>query len=143
MTTIKKTITTQLTYTDIIRCSVTFRDVSDLLDGYNHFLDSIKASNGKLSLCRTKNGFNKILNKNDINDSGYRDLKLNVLYISNDGNTKMISEIQFLIYPFLAAKKKSHKLYAILREKMFYEMIVNKNIICCRRRFPGLLLPKL
>ena len=88
-------------------------------------LNEISKSNGQLEICRIKNGFNRILSENDSNDSGYRDLKVNVLYKSKNKRTKMIGEIQFLLIPFLKSKKKSHKLYAIMRESIYYDMIVN------------------
>ena len=110
---------------DIIRCSVTFRDISDFLDGYNYLLKHIeKEGKGRLKIARIKNGFNRLKNGNDTNDGGYRDLKVNVIFVSSKRNKlTMIGEIQFLLNPFLKAKKKSHKLYSILRKQVFYKLV--------------------
>ena len=105
---------------DIIRCSVTFRDITDLLDGYNYFLSKINEHKGILKVARVKNGFNK-------ESDGYRDLKINIVYKSSKQGLSMIGEIQFLLLPFLRSKKKSHKLYAILRRQTYYELIIGYN----------------
>ena len=86
--------------------------------GYKHLLEKIQKNPGVLVLARVKNGFNKK------SGDGYRDLKVNVQYNSKKQSISMIGEIQFLLLPFLRGKKKSHKLYGILRREPFYRLVV-------------------
>ena len=107
---------------DIMRCSVTFRDISDLLDGYHYFLKKINENSKRLQIARIKNSFSSTKASPA---GGYRDIKVNIVYTSSTNTKKkMIGELQLLVLPFLNAKKKSHKLYAILRQQSFYQFVV-------------------
>merc|ERR1719334_2093880 len=61
---------------DIVRCSVSFNTVGQLLEGYNAFIGHIESEVSSLELARVKNGF---LSEED---GGYRDIKVNVIYHS-------------------------------------------------------------
>eukprot|EP01084_Bolivina_argentea_P121965 216152_1 len=75
---------------DIIRCSVTFNTLSQLINGYNGLMNNIKNNPTILKVSRVKNGFI------DSNAQGYRDIKVNVLYQSQiDKGLNMICEVQF------------------------------------------------
>merc|ERR1712168_1703595 len=79
----------------------------------------IDDSPGTLQLARIKNGF--------IGDSvgGYRDLKINVVFNSaTDPELKMICEVQLILNQYLFEKKKMHKLYSVIRDEVYYQMIV-------------------
>eukprot|EP00485_Elphidium_margaritaceum_P018703 CAMPEP_0202728576 /NCGR_PEP_ID=MMETSP1385-20130828/185696_1 /ASSEMBLY_ACC=CAM_ASM_000861 /TAXON_ID=933848 /ORGANISM="Elphidium margaritaceum" /LENGTH=829 /DNA_ID=CAMNT_0049394827 /DNA_START=40 /DNA_END=2525 /DNA_ORIENTATION=+ len=111
---------------DLVRCSVTFNTVEQLIKGYDAFLRHIKATPSIIELARVKNGF---LDANIT--SGYRDIKINVIYKSQDPdhkNVKMVCEVQFLLINYLEEKKKIHKLYSILREETFFKMVVSENV---------------
>ncbi|MCP4989293.1 MAG: WD40 repeat domain-containing protein [Colwellia sp.] len=57
---------------------------------------------------------------------GYRDIKVNVVYKSQDpmhNGAKMICEIQLLIINYLQEKKRIHKLYSIQREAIYFEEV--------------------
>ena len=92
------------------------------MGGYDFLQEKIHKNKNTLEICRIKNGFNTTDNNNS---SGYRDLKINVLYKSAKQELNMIGEIQFLLMEFLDAKKKGHKLYSILREEEFYDSVVS------------------
>merc|ERR1711879_244885 len=51
---------------------------------------------------------------------GYRDIKVNVIFESEEG-TKMICEIQLIYGQNLNEKKRSHRYYHLTRERAFYE----------------------
>ena len=60
-------------------------------------------------------------------DGTFRDIKVNVVYHSEtdpDNPISMICEIQLLLNQYLHEKKRTHKLYTILREQTYFEMIV-------------------
>eukprot|EP01084_Bolivina_argentea_P093844 168712_1 len=104
---------------DLIRCSLTFDNLSKMMIGYTYFIDFCSSDeNSKLIIARIKNGF---LESAD-NTGGYRDIKVNVIYISEKCNRNMICEVQFILRPFLSYKKKAHKLYSINRQKIYFEM---------------------
>merc|ERR1719361_1888837 len=42
---------------DIVRCSVSYNTVGQLLDGYKEFMDHIESGVSSLTLARIKNGF--------------------------------------------------------------------------------------
>merc|ERR1719150_1008261 len=68
---------------------------------------------------RVKNGFLYPESK------GYRDIKVNVVFESEDG-TKMICEIQLIYGQNLNEKKRSHRYYHLTRDRAFYDGVVAK-----------------
>merc|ERR1719150_517728 len=56
---------------DIVRCSVSYNTVGQLLEGYKAFMDHIDSGASSMVLARVKNGFL------DDGDGGYRDIKVN------------------------------------------------------------------
>merc|ERR1719419_732002 len=80
----------------------------------------INNSPGTIQLARVKNGFV------DDSNGGYRDLKINVVFHSaTDPKLKMICEVQLLLNQYLFEKKKMHKLYSVIRDEVYYQMVVN------------------
>eukprot|EP00485_Elphidium_margaritaceum_P019464 CAMPEP_0202726786 /NCGR_PEP_ID=MMETSP1385-20130828/184789_1 /ASSEMBLY_ACC=CAM_ASM_000861 /TAXON_ID=933848 /ORGANISM="Elphidium margaritaceum" /LENGTH=764 /DNA_ID=CAMNT_0049393013 /DNA_START=111 /DNA_END=2406 /DNA_ORIENTATION=- len=109
---------------DLVRCSVTFNTVEQLCSGYVALINHAKSKHGIIELARVKNGFL------DPNDGGYRDIKVNVIYKSQNPehpDVKMVCEVQLLLINYLEEKKKIHKLYSILREQAFFKMVVSDN----------------
>jgi len=109
---------------DLVRCSVTFNTVEQLLTGYSAFMRHIKANPSIIELARVKNGFIKM------NRGGYRDIKINVVYKSQNPEHRhvhMVCEVQLLLINYLEEKRKIHKLYSILREETFFNMVVSKS----------------
>ena len=111
---------------DFLRFSVTFDNVNDLLNGLNTFINDI--NKGDVIECllpngvmRIKNGFNDILNKwHDVNNASYVDIKLNIIYVNETTNIRMIIEAQFLLSFLLKAKKMGHKYYRYTIYIMFF-----------------------
>merc|ERR1719419_1748049 len=102
---------------DMVRCSVSFNTVTQLIAGYEGFVKFIENSASSMTLARTKNGF--------VDDSvgGYRDLKINVVFNSaTDPELKMICEVQLILNQYLFEKKKMHKLYSVVRDELYYQM---------------------
>eukprot|EP01083_Nonionella_stella_P000526 1494_1 len=107
---------------DLVRCSVTFNTIDQLITGYKALREYINKHSTMMELARVKNGF---LDQNY--EGGYRDIKLNVVFHSliNSG-VSMICEIQLLLGQFLHEKKRIHKIYAIQRENTYFQMIVKE-----------------
>eukprot|EP01084_Bolivina_argentea_P050029 91983_1 len=84
---------------DIVRCSVTFNTIEQLMKGYNGLVTHIKNNKSMLELARIKNGF---LNKEN---KGYRDVKINVVYHSPVSDVSMVCEVQLLLVNYLWEKK--------------------------------------
>eukprot|EP01084_Bolivina_argentea_P161475 281078_1 len=61
---------------DLVRCSVTFNTVEQLLKGYNGLIRHVSKNKTIIQLARIKNGFV------DKGNGGYRDIKINVVYKS-------------------------------------------------------------
>eukprot|EP01083_Nonionella_stella_P099327 279287_1 len=109
---------------DIVRCSVTFNTLSQLVAGYQRLLEYIGSNPSFMELSRVKNGF---LDSEYV--EGYRDLKLNIIYHSQTNIEKkvsMICEVQLLLNQYLWEKKRIHRLYSILRMKDYFESVVKK-----------------
>ena len=105
---------------DLVRCSVAFNTIKQLLAGYQGFMKYIKRSPGTMKVARIKNGF-----IGDV-EGGYRDLKVCVVFISAmDPNLKMICEVQLILNQYLFEKKKMHKLYTLVRDEIYYRMVVD------------------
>ena len=113
---------------DFLRCSVTFKNVEDLYNALIRVMSLVK--NGEcgcvIDILRIKNGFNNILKWDNVNDSGYVDVKINVLIQDIKSKQTMIGEIQLLLSWLLIAKKKGHKLYGIKRKDNFIFDSCNK-----------------
>ena len=104
---------------DVIRCSVSFNTVEQLLAGYEGIRNFIDTTPDSLELARVKNGF---LEKG----ASYRDIKVNVVYHSEtdpDNPVSMICEVQLILNQYLHEKKRIHKKYDILRERTFFEIV--------------------
>ena len=136
---------------DIIRCSVCFDSIEDLIDGINKFkciIDDVskKAKNDnyiyqsdgdklnkEISCCikkilRVKNGFLnfqdcKSWKNNNLTDFDYQDVKLNVLIEYK--NIRVIGEIQFILSFMLKAKKMGHSIYSFNRKKQLFDKLYN------------------
>ena len=93
------------------------------MNGYNYFVSQIHQHHDRLQIARIKNGFSQGTDSNS--GGGYRDIKMNIIFKNKTRKLNMIGEIQFLLLPFLKSKKKSHKLYSILRRQAFYQLITN------------------
>eukprot|EP01084_Bolivina_argentea_P198648 340101_1 len=106
---------------DLVRCSVTFNTVDQLINGYKALMRHIQQTPSIVELSRVKNGFT------GASSGGYRDIKVNVIYKSQlVAELHMICEIQLLLINYLQEKKRIHKLYSILREEIYFKMIVKE-----------------
>ena len=104
---------------DMVRCSVAFNTVSQLLNGYDGLMNDIAKGTSNMKVARIKNGFL------EDNEGGYRDLKINVIFQSQtEPDLKMICEIQLILNQYLFEKKKMHKLYSVIRDEVYYQMVV-------------------
>lgn len=106
---------------DLVRCSVTFNTVDQLLVGFNDLMKHISKNKSIIELARVKNGFL------EQSDGGYRDIKVNVVYKSQiNPGLNMICEIQLMLINYLQEKKRIHKLYTLIREELYFEMVVKE-----------------
>ena len=94
---------------DLVRCSVSFNTVEQLLTGYEGLMRHISRNPDSLQLARVKNGF--------LGDTGagsaFRDLKVNVVFHSEhdpEHQVSMVCEVQLILNQFLHEKKRVHKL---------------------------------
>ena len=103
---------------DYLRCSVTFATPQDLLSAVNGFID--KVENHEVDcisgIVRIKNGFKNILVWEKIDDYGYVDLEMNVIFTNKSRTESQLVEIRFLLNFLLHAKKLGHKYYEIKRK---------------------------
>ena len=104
---------------DIVRCSVTFNTVRQLMKGHSAFMKYVRKKSSPMEVARIKNGFL------DEAAHGYRDIKINVIFTASTGR-KMICELQLILSQQLIEKKRSHKLYEVTREREFYQMVVQQ-----------------
>eukprot|EP01083_Nonionella_stella_P011622 32994_1 len=105
---------------DLVRCSVTFNTVEQLIAGYKGLMHHMNSSSSSMELARIKNGF---LDANY--DGGYRDIKINVVYHSSiHKELSMVCEVQLLLGQYLYEKKRIHKLYNIVRQQLYFKMVV-------------------
>ena len=101
---------------------MSFNTVEQLLTGYEGLLRFIKTTSQSFELARVKNGF---LGK----DAAFRDIKVNVGYHSEndpENQMSMICEVQLILNQYLHEKKRIHKLYSILREETYFQMVVSE-----------------
>ena len=134
---------------DIIRCSVVFDNIDNLLNGCRKFEEIIKLrrenemkkdseKDKELSnttcikeIIRIKNGFCDIKDESwklNVNEFNYCDIKYNVL-ISSSKNICIIGEVQFLLKFMLDAKKMGHSTYAMMRKHdLFHDIYKTVNV---------------
>mmetsp|Transcript_42253 Transcript_42253/g.69642 ORF Transcript_42253/g.69642 Transcript_42253/m.69642 type:complete len:711 (-) Transcript_42253:126-2258(-) len=106
---------------DLVRCSVTFNTLEQLIQGFDAIKTHVDSSQQSMKLARVKNGF---LDPDYV--GGYRDIKINVIFHSAmHPEIKMICEIQLILSQFLHEKKRIHKLYSIVREETYFQMVVS------------------
>ena len=126
---------------DFLRCSVTYKNVSHLLQNINQFVKKI--NNNEINciskiLC-VKNGFKDILtwnrsSNNYLNDCQYIDVKFYLLFNGKSNTGSMIVEVRFLLEFLINAKKMGHKYYAIKQKAIYIdsiESVIYKNNINC------------
>ena len=105
---------------DLVRCSVSFNTLEQLLAGYDGLMDYVKTTPRSFQLARVKNGF---LDK----EATVRDIKVNVVFHSEtadpDNAVSMVCEVQLILNQYLHEKKRIHKLYSVLRERAFFELV--------------------
>merc|ERR1712151_506939 len=104
---------------DMVRCSVTCNTIPRMLDAYNALMKHL-AQSKLMKKARVKNGF-----LHPESTKGYRDIKVNVIFESEEG-TKMICEIQLIYGQNLNEKKRSHRYYHLTRDRAFYDGVVAK-----------------
>lgn len=106
---------------DLVRCSVSFNTLEQLLAGYEGLMRHIQTESDTFELARVKNDFLK-------KDASFRAIKVNVVYHSqdplNEHDASMVCEVQLVLNQFLFEKKRMHKLYSILRERAFFEIVI-------------------
>jgi len=113
---------------DLVRCSVTFETAEELRAGLMLLMDEAGTAdhdNGwspaqiqqKLTVVRVKNGFSG-------GRGGYRDIKVNVLFVSDQGFA-MIGEVALVLAKLRDYKQATHELYEILREREFFRQVVD------------------
>eukprot|EP01083_Nonionella_stella_P076109 207222_1 len=105
---------------DLNRCSLIFNDIATLLSALELFRNKIKyyQSGCIIDIVRDKNGFQEY-----VKSAQYADIKLNVLIKGKSNN--IIGEVQFLLRTMKEYKDKAHSLYAITRDKEYYETSVS------------------
>ena len=112
-----------------MRCSVTFETPKELLDTLKYMIDEIENNKSESfsKILRIKNGFRNILkwNPNNLDDYGYVDLKINVIFNNPNKTEAQIVEIQFLLDFLLKAKKLGHKYYGIKRKDVQVHSVSN------------------
>ena len=113
-----------------MRFSVTFDDISSLLDGVNKFIDDVNKGNikcfgHKYCILRIKNGFSDCNKWKSLNEAEYCDIKLNIIYNNPNDLTKcMIIEAQFLVKFLLKAKKIGMFLFCFVLLCFFFSFSV-------------------
>ena len=108
---------------DVVRCAVSFNTVEQLLVGYKCLMRFVDGTSDSFELARVKNAF---LEK----EGGFRDIKVNVTYHSEtdpDNPMSLVCEVQLMLNQYLHEKKRIHKLYSILRERTYFEMVKENN----------------
>ena len=110
---------------DLVRCSVSFENPIDMINGLNQFIQFIRHSEDKkciTKILRIKNMFKSFnSNINRLSTYTYCDIKLNVLIETH--KYKMIGEIQFILSFMLEAKKMGHIFYGYVRNYDLYHQI--------------------
>ena len=117
---------------DFLRCSVTYKNVSHLLENINQFVKKIHNSEIKCisKILGVKNGFKDFLTwnrggNNYLNDCQYIDIKFYLLFTGQHYTGSMIVEVQFLLDFLNNAKKMGHKYYTIKQKQLYINSIEN------------------
>ena len=140
---------------DLLRCSITFDNCSEMKDAINKFVDRYKNGSENNTTCirkilRIKNGFKATKRWKKTDDYGYCDVKMNVV-ISDGLRRTIIGEIQFIIGFQLRAKQMGHACYSFLRRRDFVENVKtlmkewkhdNNNEILFKKRMNQIILRK-
>ena len=101
---------------------MSFNTLEQRLTGYKGLMRYIEGGTDSMELARVKNGF---LDKGK--GTAFRDIKVNIVFHSEtdpDNPLSMICEGQLSLNQYLHEKKRIHKLYSILRDRKFFEMVV-------------------
>ena len=137
---------------DLVRCSVVFNNVNDLINAIEIFdkmvnenqNDKNKRQSATLQLycvqkiLRIKNSFKTNFgNCNNINDIelkyfDYTDVKFNVLIEYKD--IQLIGEIQFLVQFMLDAKKITHSVCGFVRKQDLFEQLTKQTDVFKQRK---------
>ena len=113
---------------DLVRCSVSFNTVEQLIAGFDGLSRHIQQHTW-LELIHIRNGF---LPRQ--NEHAFRDIKVCVIFRSKTDPRhplSMICEIQMMLNRYSHEKKRSYKLYSILRERSYFEMAMSKMSRTC------------
>ena len=111
---------------DINRCALQFDNIISLINFMKIFINKInnKKSGCITKIIRVKNGWKEY----NENRPQYTDIKLNC--VINNGNNKIIGEIQLLLSLMSDFKKVSHKLYSVERLSEFmYNLAQLRNTV--------------
>ncbi|ETO13131.1 hypothetical protein RFI_24241 [Reticulomyxa filosa] len=119
---------------DVVRCALTYEDVSDYLRAIRKLLTFVGSSANlsseevRLEVMRVKNGFAQYLNVpfDKVEFDKYTDVKVNIVLNKKEKNNKwigVVGEVQFILKPMSDLKSKIHKLYEIVRSNDFYKEV--------------------
>eukprot|EP01083_Nonionella_stella_P287946 980164_1 len=105
---------------DLNRCSLVFNDIATLLSAMDSFTNKIKhdQSGCIIDIVRYKNVFQEY-----VKSPQYADIKLNVLIKGKSHS--IVGEVQLLLRTMKEYKDKAHNLYAITRQKEYYQTSVS------------------
>ena len=135
---------------DLIRASVVFDSIEDLLNGCEKFKQHINSRGVSYikNVVRIKNGFvnafgnsindekeassYKSVKSMDLSSFDYCDVKMNVMVKSQ--HLQLIGEVQFLLSFMLQAKKMGHSYYSFVRKGDLFTQI-HKNININKENF--------
>jgi len=103
---------------DIVRCSVSFNTVNQLIDGVHAFTEHVQSASSSMKLARIRNGFA------DKKSGGNRDITVHVVYRSTvrDG-LKMVVGVRFILNRFLFEERRLRTLDAITSQRTHFEMV--------------------
>merc|ERR1719412_69115 len=87
-------------------------------------MKDLEGKSSCMKVARIKNGFLSH------SEGGYRDIKINVIFQpESDPNLRMICEVQLILNQYLFEKKKMHKLYSVVRDEVYYQMVVKGDVV--------------
>lgn len=109
---------------DMLRASITFHSVDDLINGITDLFETIRNRNkGLKEIVRVKNGFTRR------STGKYQDIKMNVIFESEKLSVAVVCEIQLILRNFLEAKKKAKALNMLTRKvelgKIMFETVTD------------------
>ena len=91
---------------------MTCNTIPRMLEAFHSLMNYVHKKSTPMTKARVKNGFLRS------ESEGYRDIKVNVIFESDDG-TKMICEVQIIYGQNLNEKKRSHRYYHLTRDRAF------------------------